>query len=68
MTFEERVRRLEEIVAKIDEENTGLEEANKLFAEGVEICKNCFKELNESKRQINVLQEELGNLVEKTLE
>ena len=68
MTFEEQVKRLEEIVAKIDEENTGLEEANKLFEEGVEICKNCFKELNESKRQINVLQEELGNLVEKPLE
>lgn len=68
MTFEQQVKRLEEIVEIIDNEKTSLDDASKLFTEGVELCKNCFKTLNESKRKINVLQEELGKLVEKPLE
>ena len=62
MTFEERVKRLEEIVAKIDEENTGLEEANKLFEEGVELIKICYAGLNVAKGKMLEIKNTLDGL------
>jgi len=65
MTFEEKVKRLEDIVAILETGNATLEEINKLFAEGVELAKDCFTTLNNSKGKITVLQQELSDLVEK---
>ena len=67
MTFEELVKRLEEIVAILESGNVKLDEVNKLFTEGAEITKKCYEVLNESKGKITVLREELGKLVEKPL-
>ena len=67
MTFEELVKRLEEIVATLESGNVKLDEVNKLFTEGAEITKKCYEVLNESKGKISVLREELGKLVEKPL-
>ncbi len=67
MTFEELVKRLEEIVATLESGNVKLDEVNKLFSEGAEITKKCYEVLNESKGKITVLREELGKLVEKPL-
>lgn len=67
MTFEELVKRLEEIVTKLESGNVKLDEVNKLFAEGADITKKCYEILNESKGQVFVLREELGKLVEKPL-
>ncbi len=67
MTFEELVKRLEEIVATLESGNVKLDEVNKLFTEGAEITKKCYEVLNESKGKITVLREELGKLVEKPL-
>lgn len=68
MTFEEQIKRLEQIVEKLESEKVGLNETNKLFEEGVKICKECFANLSETKGKITVLREELGKLVEKSLE
>ena len=65
MTFEQQVKRLSEIVEKLESGQPTLEEINKLFTEGVELTKNCYKTLNETKGKITILQEELGQLVEK---
>ena len=67
MTFEELVKRLEEIVATLESGDVKLDEVNKLFTEGAEITKKCYEVLNESKGKITVLREELGKLVEKPL-
>lgn len=67
MTFEEQIKRLEEIVEKLESGDVGLNETNKLFEEGVEICKKCFENLSETKGKITVLREELSKLVEKPL-
>ena len=67
MTFEELVKRLEDIVVQLESGNTKLEEVNKLFAEGAEITKKCYGMLNDSKGKVTVLREELGKLVEKPL-
>lgn len=65
MTFEDKVKRLNEIVEQLENSKTSLDEVSKLFAEGVELTKSCYATLNETKGKITVLQEELGKLVEK---
>lgn len=68
MTFEEKIKKLEKIVEKLESEKVGLNETSELFSEGVKICKECFENLSEAKGKITVLREELGKLVEKSLE
>ena len=67
MTFEEKVKRLEEILEKIENGSVGLDEANKLFAEGVELSKSCFEMLEQSKGKVTVLRKELETFVEKPM-
>lgn len=65
MTFEEQVKRLEEILQVIEDGKAPLEEVNKLFSEGVELSKNCFDMLEKSKGKVTVLQSELQKMIEK---
>ncbi len=65
MTFEENLKKLENILEKLESGEIGLEEANKLFTEGVEISKKCFKMLEESKGKVTVLRKELEVFAEK---
>jgi len=65
MTFEEQVKRLEEILQVIENGKAPLEEVNKLFSEGVELSKNCFDMLEKSKGKVTVLQAELQKMIEK---
>jgi len=65
MTFEEQVKRLEEILQIIENGKTPLEEVNKLFAEGVGLSKNCFDMLEKSRGKVTVLQSELQKMIEK---
>ncbi len=65
MTFEEQVKRLEEIVKTIENQDITLDEVNKLFAEGVELSKSCFDMLEKSKGKITVLKADLEKMVEK---
>ena len=65
MTFEEQVKRLSQIVEQLENTQPTLDEVNKLFAEGVELTKNCYKILNEAKGKITILEEDLGKLIEK---
>lgn len=54
-TFEENLARLEEIVAALDDERLPLEEAMKLFAEGVKLSQGCGKTLDEAKLRLEEL-------------
>ena len=68
MTFEESVKRLEEILKTIESGKVELLEANKLFAEAVEISKMAYEMLNESKGKVSVLCAEIEKLTEKPME
>ncbi len=68
MTFEEQVKRLEEILQSIEEGMLPLEQLNKLFEEGVGLCKSSLEMLEKSKGKITKLQQEIGQLVEKPFE
>ena len=57
LTFEEKMNRLDEIVAKIDSGNVSLEENLKLYSEGTELINDLEKTLNEAKDKIKKIDE-----------
>lgn len=67
MTFEENTARLEEILKKLEDGKTTLDEANKLFSEALTLSKQNYELLEKSKGQITVLNSELEKLTEKPL-
>ena len=67
MTFEENVKRLEEILKQMESGKLTLEEMNKVFLEACELSKNSYNMLNESKGKITVLRQEIEKLTEKHL-
>ncbi len=54
-TFEQAIKRLEEIVAQLEEGNLPLEESLKIYEEGVELTKFCSTKLNETEDKIKTL-------------
>lgn len=51
-TFEENMRRLEEIVRTMERGEVALEESLKLFQEGTELVERCGKMLDEAQMQV----------------
>ena len=68
MTFEEKTKRLDEIVQILEMGEPTLQQINELFVEGVELSKSCFDELNQTKGKVTILQQELTKLLEKPFE
>ncbi|MCH7680291.1 exodeoxyribonuclease VII small subunit [candidate division KSB1 bacterium] len=54
-TFEQAIKRLEEIVAELEEGNLPLEESLKIYEEGVELTRFCSIKLNETEDKIKTL-------------
>jgi len=65
LSFEEALKKLEEIASKMGEEGLSLEESLKMFQEGMEISTLCNKKLDEAEKQINiVMKNSEGSLIE----
>jgi len=60
--FEKALKRLEEIVEKLEEGDLDLDQSLKLFEEGVKLSKVCNKRLNEAQKKIEILTKENGEL------
>ena len=56
MKLEEAMQRLDAILASLNAENVELEEAMKLYEEGVRIVAMCQKKLTEAERKISLLK------------
>ncbi len=52
-TYEQSVKRLEEIVKKLESGNLSLEESIALYSEGVRLSQNCKKTLEEAELTVN---------------
>ena len=52
MKFEEKIKRIEEIADKLDNNETPLEELVKLFEEGNKLVEECRDYLNETEQKI----------------
>jgi exodeoxyribonuclease VII small subunit len=57
MTFEEKLRRLEQILASLEEDQIGLDASLKLFEEGIEILRNASTELGAAETKVQMLLE-----------
>ena len=60
ITFEDAMKRLEEIVETLGEGNLSLEDSLKMFQEGMELCKICNKRLDEAEYKVEKLMEKEG--------
>jgi len=58
LTVEESLTRLEEILQKLEAQDTGLQEAMALYTEGVELLGDCQKTLEGVEQQLKVLSPE----------
>ena len=55
--FEDQLEKLEEIVASLEDETVGLEEALGLFENGMELAKSCRARLEEVEKRVQQLLE-----------
>ena len=61
--FEEALRKLEAIVAQMEEGDLPLEESLKAFEEGVRLAKLCTKKLDEAERKVEkLIRDQAGKL------
>lgn len=56
-TYEEAVKRLEEIVKKLESGEAPLDESIALFSEGAELVKTCTAILDEAEQKVKILTE-----------
>lgn len=63
--FENAIKRLEEIVSKLESEEVSLEEALSLFEEGMDLVNYCDRKLEEVKHKVEiVIRTKTGHTVE----
>ncbi len=60
--FEDCLQRLEKIVDELERGDIALEQALKLFEEGVQLSGNCRKELEEAEGKVEILLKQNGKL------
>ncbi len=60
--FEDSLQRLEKIVDQLEKGNVPLEQALKLFEEGVQLSGSCRKELEEAEGKVEILLKQNGKL------
>jgi exodeoxyribonuclease VII small subunit len=66
--YESAVARLEEITTLLESADTGLEDAIKLYTEGLEIARFCDQKLTDAEKKIKIIMEKRGQLVEEDFE
>jgi exodeoxyribonuclease VII small subunit len=67
--FEQSLTRLEEVVRKLESPQLSLDEAMKLFEEGVELSRECQKQLEEAEGKVEILLKKAdGRLVAQPFE
>ncbi|MGI9042621.1 MAG: exodeoxyribonuclease VII small subunit [Gemmatimonadaceae bacterium] len=64
MSFEKNLARLEQIVAKLENERIDLSASLKLFEEGVELLRLASDELNETEEKVKELVERADGVLE----
>ena len=60
--FEVSLQRLEEIVDELEKGNVPLEQALKLFEEGLKLSSSCRKDLEEAEGKVEILLRQNGKL------
>ncbi len=68
--FETGLKRLQDIVERLEKQDLPLEEAVKLFEEGMKLSNTCAEILEHAEKRVKVLikEQESGSVIEKDLE
>ena len=61
-TFEEAVKRIDEIVKLLESGDAPLDKSLTFFEEGANLIKQCTTMLNEAEQKITKLQKDMGNI------
>lgn len=64
LSFEELMKRLEEVTNKLEKEELNLDESVELFEEGMNLSKKCNETLENAEKRITILLEKNGKLQE----
>jgi exodeoxyribonuclease VII small subunit len=64
MNFEDNLRRLDEILAALEEPKVGLDQSLKLFEEGIELLRSASAELGRAETKVQMLLEKSGGRFE----
>jgi exodeoxyribonuclease VII small subunit len=62
-TFEEAMKRLEEIVGQLEKGEIPLEETLSLFEEGVKLSRFCREKLDEAEKRVEILLKDEGGIL-----
>lgn len=62
ISFEEAIKRLEEIVSSLETGQLSLDESLKKFEEGIKLSRLCNKKLVETQQKVEKLMEKNGTL------
>ena len=70
LDFETGIKRLQEVVEKLERQDIPLEEAVNLFEEGMELSRKCAKILEAAEERVKVLMrdQETGKVIERDLD
>ena len=63
-TFEELMKKLEDITNKLEKEQLSLDDSVKLFEEGMQTSKKCNTKLEEAEKKITILLDENNEIRE----
>lgn len=58
ITFEEKMKKLEEITSKLEQEQLSLDESIKLYQEGKKLQKELTQELDEASKKVATLMQD----------
>ncbi len=68
MKFEDKIKELQTIVAKLEDKNTPLDDGIRAFENAAAIVEECLSLLETSRGKFTEIQKRLNGLVEKTYE
>lgn len=58
-SFEESLKRLQEISELLEDENIGIDESVKLYEEGIGLSKECYQKLSQAELKVTELKDKL---------
>lgn len=64
LTFEEALTKLEKVVKELENKDISLDEAVKLYNEGLELSKQCYEQLKQTEKLIVEKMEETDDINE----
>lgn len=68
MDFENKIKELQNICTKMEDENLPLSDGVKLYEDGVAIAKECYEELKGIKGKVTIIKQDLDKFKEELLD